>query len=76
MDRYNDWYHQQLANWKSVEREESATNMLIDSVSWGRFLYFYETWIAFIGLGITLFLFTLLMMLNLTHAVSLRFAGE
>lgn len=74
--RYKDWYQQQQANWKSVEREESATNMLISSVSWGRFLYFYETWVAFIGLGLTLFLFTLLMMLYLTHTVPFRSASE
>ena len=76
MGRYSDWYHQQQANWKSVEREESATNMLINSVSWGRLLYFYETWIAFVGLGITLFLFTLLMMLYLTHTVPFHCANE
>ena len=70
--RYNDWHRQQQANLKSVEREESATNMLVDSVSWGRVLYFYETWVAFIGLGLTLFLFTVLMMLYLTHTVRLR----
>ncbi len=76
MDRYRNWYHQQQANWKRVEREESATNMLINSVSLGRLLYFYETWVAFIGLGITLFLFTLLMMLYLTHTVLFHPANE